>query len=156
MGAIGGTNLTYYNPGSLSNLDLAGSDEGWAYNFAKYMIRDSMEIGDAFNSIRAIDPDFEWENRAPYVLYGDPSIGIITCQDNNVGKIISSAKDVAGGKLYAQQIISGGSSAVKFHYALNGNADGILTIYSLAGTFLCTTEQRRFYGTAHTQAQDYI
>jgi hypothetical protein len=42
------------------------------------MIKDSMEIGMALNTMRDIDPNFGWYNRAPYVLYGDPSLGITT------------------------------------------------------------------------------
>ncbi len=74
MGAIGGTTLTYYG----GNFLTSGSDEGWAYKFGKYMISDSMTAGECITALRELDPGYGWLNRIPYVLYGDPTVGITT------------------------------------------------------------------------------
>ena len=74
MGAIGGTNLTYYG----GNFLTSGSDEGWAYKFGKFMIVDSMTAGQCISALREMDPGYGWYKRAPYVFYGDPTVGITT------------------------------------------------------------------------------
>ncbi len=75
MGAIGGTDLTYYG----GDYKTSGSDNAWAYHFGRTMIADSMTIGEALTALREMAPNYGWNNRAPYVLYGDPTIGVTTC-----------------------------------------------------------------------------
>ena len=74
IGAIGGTDLTYYGGNHLTS----GSDNGWCYKFGKFMIGEEMTIGEALTELREMDPSYGWSNRAPYVLYGDPSLGVNT------------------------------------------------------------------------------
>lgn len=75
MGAIGGTNLTYYNPG-ISTFDGHGSDQGWMYTFVRFMVVDKLNSGETLTALREMDPRYGWYNRGPYVLYGDPTVGI--------------------------------------------------------------------------------
>ncbi|MCP4710130.1 MAG: hypothetical protein GY869_16025, partial [Planctomycetes bacterium] len=75
MGAIGGTDLTYYG----GDYKTSGSDNGWAYKFARFYIADSMTAGEALTALREMAPNYGWNNRAPYVHYGDPTVGIYTC-----------------------------------------------------------------------------
>ena len=76
MGAIGGTDLTYYG----GSYETSGSDNAWAYHFARCFVADSMTAGEALTSLREMAPDsYGWNNRAPYVLYGDPTVGVYTC-----------------------------------------------------------------------------
>jgi hypothetical protein len=86
MGAIGGTDLTYYG----GSYETSGSDNAWAYHFARCFIADSMTAGEALTSLREMAPSsYGWSNRAPYVLYGDPSIGILTCNKDPFVSVLS-------------------------------------------------------------------
>ena len=92
MGAIGGTDLTYYG----SNYLTSGSDNAWAYYFARYLIADSMTAGESLTALREMAPgSYGWRNRAPYVLYGDPTIGVYTC--NNASDISDIQKPARTG-----------------------------------------------------------
>lgn len=69
MGAIGGTEFTV----------IAG-DMVWIESFVGYLAMDSLTIGATHTELLINDCLFPWLNRGPYVLYGDPSIGIYSYQ----------------------------------------------------------------------------
>ncbi|MBN1982167.1 MAG: hypothetical protein JW795_11590, partial [Chitinivibrionales bacterium] len=101
MGAIAGTNVTAYNTqGSFSG----GSDEAWAVYFAKHLIEDEAEFGKVITNLRdrtSSDGQIAWLNLIPYVMYGDPTVGIYTYKTNtavfpknNKGSLYNSMKIV--------------------------------------------------------------
>lgn len=86
MGVIGGTTITYYGGSFLTS----GSDGAWSYHFARTMVEDSMTIGESLTFLREMAPNsFGWQNRAPYVLYGDPTIGAYTCNMESYVAVMS-------------------------------------------------------------------
>lgn len=127
LGAIGGTNLTYYGGNYLTS----GSDNGWAYKFGKHMIGDSMTVGDALHALQELDPNFGWSNRGPYVLYGDPTLGIVTYGGGtNIADI--SQKSI----LTTALTISHTAASMNFHFNPVANSKASLMVYNLAGNLI--------------------
>jgi len=130
IGAIGGTDLTYYG----GDYKTSGSDNAWAYYFGKFMIGDSMDIGNALTALREMAPSsFNWLNRAPYVLYGDPTLGILTCRTNTAVYDVSLTKQLTY-ELKFQ------NSGISFYVPENGKKQNMASIrlYSLQGRLVRT------------------
>ncbi len=125
IGAIGGTHLTYYSPGQ-TNFEGSGSDQGWVYNFGDAMMVKKMTSGEAINYLRGL-PDAWWSNNIPYVLYGDPSLGIYTCKS----KPYISIKTPVGGEEY----IAGTTMDITW----SSNIDDSVTLSLVKGTSVVTT-----------------
>lgn len=78
MGAIGGTEFT-----------VVAGDMVWIESFVGYLAMDSLTIGATHTELLINDCLFPWLNRGPYVLYGDPSIGIYSYQKDPFVNIIA-------------------------------------------------------------------
>ncbi|MBN1982517.1 MAG: hypothetical protein JW795_13370 [Chitinivibrionales bacterium] len=133
MGSIGGNDYTYWTGGlsasAAKQLATNGLDEGWAYNFARFMITNSMSMGDCLTALRDISVSDTWCNRVPYVLYGDPTIGIETCKDGNTNVTTPLNTNLSLKKLTT--IVN--QSSVIFNFAPVANS-ATVKIYTLAGS----------------------
>ncbi len=124
IGAIGGTDLTYYG----GDYETSGSDNAWAYHFGRTMIGDSMTYGEALTALREMAPSsFGWSNRAPYVLYGDPTIGVNTYRKSPYISII-----VPGS---GEEYIAGSSVTITW----SSNIEKPVSLYLLKGTNVVET-----------------
>lgn len=132
MGAIGGTDLTYY----MGDFRTGGSDEAWAYNFAKFLIVEGREIGDVISGLRDMAPTYGWNNRVPYVLYADPSIGLNTY--NGSTEIVPSVNNMNPNQ---QLSIVQTRALIRFNHAASSYGTTYLAIYKASGTVIATIVQ---------------
>jgi hypothetical protein len=127
LSGIGGTNLTYYGGAYLTS----GSDNGWAYKFGKHHIADSMTAGNVLHALQELDPSYAWMNRGPYVLYGDPTLSIVTYGfGNSIND--NSQKSITNTTLK----ISHTATGMNFHFNKVTNSSTRLMIYNLAGNLI--------------------
>ncbi|MBN1984638.1 MAG: hypothetical protein JW795_24140 [Chitinivibrionales bacterium] len=129
IGAIGGTNLTYYG----GSYQTSGSDNGWCYKFGKHLIADKLEIGDALTELRELDPSYAWRNRGPYVLYGDPSIGIGTCAGSTGIETVTPKKAETSVAALAYSLVN--TISVKFTVT---HGTSLIKIFNLHGKEMTT------------------
>lgn len=116
VGAIGGTDYT-----------MVGDDMTWGKMYVKYMVADKMTIGETMTTLKAKNSN-GWYNIAPYVIYGDPTLGVYV--DGTVSYISSTVPLQSGTpRIYAQVA----SNSIQFR--LNGikHTGASLRIYSLKG-----------------------
>lgn len=147
IGVFAGTNLTDYNP--KEPFETSGSNEGWSYSFQKCMVTDSMEIGECLTYLRELDASMKWLNRAPFALYGDPSIGIYTCK-NQTSLTQHAAKGAAGHYFLHANALSGRTKAsVLFRFTPVQKENAKLKIYSASGTLLNTISLSHGTSSAH-------
>lgn len=133
IGTLGGTSYTDYEPKTLTYIPTAGSNEGWAYNFVKCMAMDSMDIGECITYLRELQPDYptgKWLNRAPYVLYGDPSISIYSHKQPVVSVVNNHSVN-------SKTLLSVGAkhnkNSVTFTLGSKQAIDGVVKIFSVRG-----------------------
>jgi hypothetical protein len=132
MGAIGGTDLTYY----MGDFRTGGSDEAWAYNFAKFLIAEGREIGDVISGLRDMAPSYGWNNRVPYVLYADPSIGLNTYSGSTtVAPLVNTLHP------NLQLSIVQTRAQIRFNHAVSSVGTTNLAIYNASGTMITTIVQ---------------
>ncbi|MBN1982914.1 MAG: hypothetical protein JW795_15390 [Chitinivibrionales bacterium] len=130
IGAIGGTNYTFYGGSYLTS----GSDNGWCYKFGKHLIADKLEISDALTELRQLDPNYQWRNRTPYVLYGDPSLGIGTSSGGTGIESLESTRLPATAALSYTMV---NNATVKFTATSSVSQ---IRIYSLHGSEIATLQ----------------
>jgi hypothetical protein len=122
MGAIGGTDYT-----------VISGDMRWIKLFVGHLAVDSLTIG-ATHTVLIENCSSGWLNRAPYVLYGAPSVGVYT--HSNPSEISNFTKTKGDGvQLYAKAI-SGRS--VRFYFNGINQAPASLSIYSVDGSRINT------------------
>ncbi len=120
MGAIGGTDYT-----------VISGDMRWIKLFVGHLAVDSLTIG-ATHSVLIENCSSGWLNRAPYVLYGDPTVGVYTyVTETDVSNV--SNMQPAKVKMYAQAIPG---KMVQFHFRGVDRAATMLSIYSANGVLI--------------------
>ncbi len=124
MGAIGGTDLTYYG----GNYETSGSNNGWMYKYPQYMVTDTMTMGEALTALREFAPNYDWKNRGPFVLYGDPSIGVTSCNREPFISVLSpnGKEEWEQGKTYEIKWGSNVDGNVKIELLKGGAVDKTL------------------------------
>jgi len=79
IATIGGTRVTIY-VSPQSSFEGKSSDQGFLYQFGKYLALDKATAIGALDKIRSttVPEGGQFQNYMAYVLYGDPSIGLFT------------------------------------------------------------------------------
>jgi hypothetical protein len=75
VGAIGGTDYT-----------VISDDQIWIKAFVGYLVKDKLTNGEAMTQMLMNDCQTDWLNRGPYVLHGDPSIGVYSFAGGDDGE----------------------------------------------------------------------
>jgi hypothetical protein len=117
VGAIGGTDYT-----------MVGDDMTWGKMYVKYMVADKMTIGEAMTTLKAKNSN-GWYNIAPYVIYGDPTLGVYV--DGNTSSISTTVPFQSSFTKVIARAISG--NAIQFQVPAGRSQNAILRIYSLQG-----------------------
>jgi hypothetical protein len=98
IGTVAATQVSWYF-GYQTTFHQTASNAGMSYDFAKYLIEDSLPAGDALNRVRSGVPFNIWMNWLVFNLYGDPSIGIASSGEGLPPKQVAFAVN-AGGNAY--------------------------------------------------------
>jgi flagellar hook assembly protein FlgD len=97
-----------------------------------------MEIGECLTYLLELDASMKWLNRAPFALYGDPSIGIYTCK-SQTSLTQHAAKGAAGQYFLHTYAHSGRTQAsVLFRFSPVQKGNAKLSIYSASGALVNT------------------
>lgn len=120
IGAMGGTDYT-----------MVGDDMNWSRYFVNYMVTSKMTAGQAMTQLKAKNSS-GWYNRGPYVLYGDPTVGIYS---NGDGTSISGQNALTESAVVLLTHSENGSS-IRFQIQGMGTTPATLSIYSASGALL--------------------
>jgi hypothetical protein len=84
VGTIAATRVSWYYIGQTTYAG-SHSNAGMAYEFSKRIVNEKKEAGEALSLVKSsIDPGYNWfwQNWLGFNLYGDPSIGLTTCSED--------------------------------------------------------------------------
>ncbi len=131
VGAIGGTEVTWYEDEQVSDFEGTSGTQGFLWHYAKGIVEDSLGAGSALAQTVA-EGDKKY-NITTYNLFGVPDVGIYSCDEptliDNVP--LNPDKGVGSARLVAVQT---NSNAVNFFFTAKcGNAATTLTVNDVCG-----------------------
>lgn len=133
IGAIGGTDITWYGDAQIDKFEGTSTTQGLLYQFAQG-ITDSLGAGDALNYAigRCTDKKW-WINIEGYVLYGCPEIGVFTCAGTT--PVSGGALDFGTSAKSARFLpVTDGAHMVHFLFMpASSSVTATLAVYDLSG-----------------------